>query len=116
MLVLDFHSRDDFADQDRLEKLSDSLRGRGHEVLAVEQDPEHGLHELRAVALDMGHREYFLSDEVVMTGEFRQLRLLYPHLKDLSGGKIQVMAGQAVTELTTRRALLDHLLETGRKG
>jgi DNA gyrase subunit B len=63
----------------------------------------------------MGHREYVLSDEVVLTGEFRQLRTLYPHLKDLTG-TIQIAAGSSTMVTTQRRELLDSLLEAGRKG
>ncbi|MBP7148068.1 MAG: DNA topoisomerase (ATP-hydrolyzing) subunit B [Acidobacteria bacterium] len=116
LLELGFGARDDF-DEDRLEELAELLRSRGHEVKALEQDQEHGTCELRAVALDHGHREYVLSDDVVLTGEYRQMRALYPHLKDLGAGTpIQVTAGGKTTELVTRRELLDHLLEAGRKG
>jgi DNA gyrase subunit B len=110
-----FSRREHFEDELRLEALAEHLRARGHEILSIEPDPEHGLRELRAVALELGHREYVLSDEVVLTGEFRQLRTLYPHLKDLTG-TIQIAAGASTIVTTHRRELLDLLLEAGRKG
>ncbi len=117
LLDLGFTGRQDFADRERMEQLSRLIAERGHEVRELETDVEHGVYELRAVALDRGHREYLVNDEVVLSGEFRQLRALFPHLRDLSEGPIEVLAGGAVVaELTGRANLLDNLLEAGRKG
>ncbi len=121
MLELDFGSRQDFADRARLEALGEKIVARGHELREIETDEGHGLFELRAIALDRGHREYLITDEVVSSGEYRQLRSLFAHLKDISDGTAQVIDGEGdkakvVAELTTRAQLLDHLLETGRKG
>jgi DNA gyrase subunit B len=110
-------SRQDFADRDRLEKLAQRLLAAGHEVLDIEPDEEHGVFELRAAAHDRGRREYLIHDELVLSGEFRQLRTLYPHLVDLSRGPVEVRTnGEHLVELHSRGDLLDHLLEVGRKG
>ncbi len=110
-----FTGREDFESDIRLEELAETLRGRGHEILSIEPDPEHGVREVRAVARELGHREYVLSDEVVMTGEYRQLRALHPRLKDLTGS-LEIVSGSTVTKIAARRELLETLLEAGRKG
>jgi DNA gyrase subunit B len=120
LLDLGFGGADDFADQDKLARLSDELISLGHQVFEIEPDKEHSSFTLRAVALEMGHREYLLNDEVVTSGEYRQLRSLYPHVKDLSAGAIEIYStGEKAERLDTvgsREELLDALLEAGRKG
>jgi DNA gyrase subunit B len=114
-----FHAQD-FADLAKLETLSQKLLALGHHVGDIEPDKEHGTYTVRAIALDMGHREYVLNDEVVTSGEFRQLRSLYVHLRDLGLGPIEVLPasgeGSALQTVGSREELLDTLLEAGRKG
>ncbi len=116
LLRLGFSGREDFADEAKLEELSKALEAAGHDVREIVRNEEHGDFEIRAVALDMGHRAYRLSDEVVTTGEYRQLRSLHPHIAELGDGAIEVTAGEKRVELGSPRELLDHLLEAGRAG
>ncbi len=73
LLELGFASRADFATEARLKELAERLGEIGHDVREIEPDTEHGGFELRAVALKQGHKEYALVDELVMSGEYRQL-------------------------------------------
>ncbi|MDH3285654.1 MAG: DNA topoisomerase (ATP-hydrolyzing) subunit B [Acidobacteriota bacterium] len=116
LLDLGFASRADFASEARMKELGGRLKELGHDVREIEPDTEHGGFELRAVALKQGHKEYVLVDELVMSGEYRQLRSLYPHLKDLGDGPISIAAGDEESEVRSRKDLLDHLLEFGRRG
>ncbi|NJN63536.1 MAG: DNA topoisomerase (ATP-hydrolyzing) subunit B [Acidobacteria bacterium] len=116
LIDLGYQRPDDFRDRERLEILGNRLREFGHDVKAFDTDPEHGVYELKAVAMEQGHREYTLSDDVVMTGEYRQLLVLYPHLRDLGQSEVEVTTGSRSAILPSRVQLLDHLLEEGRKG
>ena len=116
MLELDFTDHEDFKSRDRLNELVARLEGIGHEVRALDEDEEHGGLEIVAVALDQGHREYTVSDELMLTGEYRQLRTLYPHMKDLGSGEIEVANGDQRVTVSSRQDLLDRLLEEGRRG
>ncbi|UCF69042.1 MAG: DNA gyrase subunit B, partial [Acidobacteriota bacterium] len=116
MLERGFATQEDFGDREKLEQLADALREKGHQVREIEPDREHGVYDIRAVDLEHGHRQYRLRDEIVMSGEYRQLRALHPHLKDVAGGQIEIVAGENATTVSSRRELLDHLLEVGRRG
>jgi DNA gyrase subunit B len=120
LLDLELFHAQDFADLAKLETLSERLVALGHHVGDIEPDKEHGTYTVRAIALDMGHREYVLNDEVVTSGEFRQLRSLYVHLRELGVGPIEVLTasgeGSALQTVGSREELLDTLLEAGRKG
>ena len=107
---------EDFADEEKVAVIARRLEERGHRVRGIEPDREHGTRSVRAVDLERGHRVYVLGDEVVLTGEYRQLRALHPHLRELGEGPVLVRADGQVTELPGREKLLDHLLEAGRKG
>ena len=108
--------REQFSDEVKIQAFADRLKEKGHEIREIMTDEEHGDLEIRAIALDQGHREYLLGEDVVSTGEFRQLATLYPHVRSLSGGRIEVVASSGVTTLASREEVLDHLLEVGRKG
>jgi DNA gyrase subunit B len=115
-LKLGFASRDDFHDPDRLEQLGRAIEQRSHRVMAIERNEEHGDYQLRAVALDQGHRLYVVSDELVSSGEYRQLKALFPYIDALGDGPIEVEAGGEIVEVAGPKQLLDHLLESGRSG
>jgi DNA gyrase subunit B len=116
LLELGLHRPEHFQEPGNLERLSERLRARGHIVVQIEPDEEHGNFELRSVDMQEGQREYVLNDEVVLTGEYRKLVALYPHLHDLGDGTIQIVTGDRVMEVPSRAELLDELLEIGRKG
>ena len=116
MLEHGIETPQDLADRDKLDHLSTQLSAIGHEVRNIELDREHGVFEVHATDMGQGHKEYVLNDEVVLSGEYRQLRALYPHLKDLGDHGIQVASGESVTEIPSRRELLESLLEVGRRG
>ncbi|HHN73795.1 MAG TPA: DNA topoisomerase (ATP-hydrolyzing) subunit B [Acidobacteria bacterium] len=116
LLERGFSSREDFSDRPRLERLAETLEALGHDVRSIEENPEHGDYSIRAVAMNLGHREYVLSDNVVLTGEYRQLRTLYPHIAELDHGPIEVLHDGKVETVDGAAALLDSLLEAGRHG
>ncbi|MDQ7006697.1 MAG: DNA topoisomerase (ATP-hydrolyzing) subunit B [Acidobacteriota bacterium] len=116
LLERGFASRADFSDRPRLERLAETLESLGHDVRSIEENPEHGDYSIRAVAMNLGHREYVLSDDVVLTGEYRQLRTLYPHIAELDHGPIEVHHNGTVETIDTAAELLDSLLEAGRRG
>ncbi|RMG48712.1 MAG: DNA topoisomerase (ATP-hydrolyzing) subunit B [Acidobacteria bacterium] len=111
-----FATKEDFASGERVEALSRRIAEMGHEVAGIDRDVEHGVFQIQAIALDHGHRAYVVNDELVMSGEYRQLRALYPHLKPLGRSDIEIVAGSSVTKVGSRRELLDRLLEAGRRG
>ncbi len=107
---------EDFADEEKVARIAARLEERGHRVAGIEPDREHGTQSIRAVDLGRGHRAYLLGDEVVLTGEYRQLRAIHPHLRELGEGPVLVRANGQETELPSREELLDHLLDAGRRG
>jgi DNA gyrase subunit B len=111
-----FTSKDDFKDPARLEDFGRVLEQKGHRVMSIERNEEHGDYQIRAVALDQGHRLYVVNDELIASGEYRQLKALFPYIDALGDGPIQVEAGGQVTEVAGPKLLLDHLLEAGRSG
>ncbi|RMF76114.1 MAG: DNA topoisomerase (ATP-hydrolyzing) subunit B [Acidobacteria bacterium] len=116
MLELRMTDRELFRDTEALERLRGELERIGHEVRAIDKDREHGAFVLRAVDLERGHREYELSEELVMTGEFRQMAALYPQLRDLGRSGIEVIVSGRPPITAERSELLDRLLEIGRRG
>ncbi len=116
MLELRMTDRELFADRETLERLREELARLGHEVRGIDEDREHGSWVLRAVDLERGHREYTLSEELSMSGEFRQMAALYPQLRDLgrTGIEVEVQGRQPI--VVDRSELLDRLLEIGRRG
>ncbi len=116
MLRDDFQDRDDFRNEAKLRALATQLEDQGHRIVELPRNEEHADFEIRAVDLSTGHREYLVSDEIVASGEYRQLRTLYPHIQQLGDQALEVRSGESVATLASPRELLDHLLDTGRKG
>jgi DNA gyrase subunit B len=111
-----FAERLHFEDEARVEALAGPLEAIGHHVVGTERDDEHGLWELVVRSSLRGQREFRVNLELVQTVEYRQLRRLRGEIAKLDQTPIRVVQGKEERELESKEALLDHLLETGRRG
>ncbi len=108
--------RTDFEDKARLEALAIRLSVLGHDVAAPERDEEHGLHQLRVRSASRGRREFLVNLELWQAVEMRQLRKLHPAISALSIPPLFVRQNGDACSLESKEALLEHLLDAGRKG
>ena len=111
-----FEARDDFADADKVGKLQAALEQAGHAVLDLGRDPESGYHELHGRTGGHSQRDYHVNFEVVQSVEYRRLRRLEPTVAKLANPPLTVVEGDKETALETKEALLDYLMEAGKKG
>ena len=87
-------------------------------VFAFVADEEHGSYELLARSGGHGRREFRVNFELVQSVEFRRLRRLRPSIEALDAPPLIVRTTGKDDEvsLDSKLALLDHLMEAGKKG
>jgi len=108
--------RVDFEGPGKIDALVAGLEALGHHVIGTARDEEHGLYELAVRSGTRGQREFRVNFELVQTVEYRQLRRLLPDVSKLALGRLVVRQGQDETELDSKEALLEHLMEAGKRG
>jgi DNA gyrase subunit B len=108
--------RSDFEGPAKVDALVPGLEALGHHVVGTARDEEHGLYELAVRSGTRGQREFRVNFELVQSVEYRQLRRLLPDVAKLALGKLIVRQGQEETELDSKEALLEHLMEAGKRG
>jgi DNA gyrase subunit B len=109
--------RVDFEQPEKLMQLADVLAALGHEVVATVADEEHGLYELVARSASHGRREFRVNFELGQSVELRRLRRLVPAVEPLTRTPITVIQdGKDDLTLPTKEELLEHMLESGKKG
>jgi len=108
--------RADFERPERLHELAARLESLGHEPGPTVKDEEHGLYELAARSATHGKREFRVNHELAQSVELRQLRRLAPALRPLREGPITVRHGAEEAVLGSKEQLLQHLMESGKKG
>jgi len=116
MLACELRERQDFETPHKLHALAERIQSRGHEVLSTVADEEHGLYELAGRSATHGKREFRISFELAQSVELRQLRRLAEVVAPLARAPLYVRQGAEEKELASREALLEHLMESGRKG
>jgi DNA gyrase subunit B len=117
VLAAELVARKDFEEPGKLGPLADRLEALGHEVVATVTDEEHGLYELVARSASHGRREFRVNFELAQTVELRQLRRLFPAIEPLVHTPLVVLKdGTSETSLDTKEELLEHLVDSGKKG
>jgi DNA gyrase subunit B len=111
-----FAERDDFSSAERLEALAEQFRDLGMQVGEVEEETEHKHYRLRVRSEAHGNRWCPVDDELVITGEYRKLLVLHRELAALGNGPLVVCNGDEKVQVADGSALLDHLMEAGRRG
>jgi DNA gyrase subunit B len=79
-------------------------------------DPEHELLQLRVRSSARGRREFDVNLEFWQAVEMRQMRRLHPTVAPLTGGPLLVRQNGEETSLGSKEALLQHLMEVGKRG
>jgi DNA gyrase subunit B len=108
--------RSDFEVKAKLETLGARLEALGHDVSAPERDEEHGLLQLRVRSATRGRREFLVNLELWQAVEMRQIRRLHPTIAPLAKGPLVVRQNGDVETLDSKEALLQHLMDAGKKG
>jgi DNA gyrase subunit B len=116
MLEHGMTDRHDFEAVDKLEGMVPAIEELGHQIVSTSRDDEHGLFELIVRSATHGQREFRINFELVQTVEYRQMWRLRPDVEKLHHAKLVVRSGNDERELETKEALLEHLLEAGKKG
>ncbi|HEX4825962.1 MAG TPA: DNA topoisomerase (ATP-hydrolyzing) subunit B [Candidatus Polarisedimenticolaceae bacterium] len=109
-------ARTDFESRAKLEALGARLAALGHDVSAPEPDEEHGLLQLRVRSAVRGRREFFVNLELWQAVEMRQMRKLQPTISTVAKGPLVVRHNGDVASLDSKKELLTHLMEAGKKG
>ncbi len=108
--------RSDFESRERLEPLASRLEAAGHSIQSIERDEEHGLFEVEVRPATPGRRELRVNWELAQSPEMRQLRRLRQVVAPLLGPPVVVVEDGQETALDSKEALLQHLMEAGKKG
>ena len=117
LLAAELVERADFEQPDKLIPLADKLAELGHEIVATVSDEEHGLYELVARSVSQGRREFRVNFEMAQAVELRRLRRLASAVEPLTHTPVTVTQnGKDDVTLETKEDLLEHMLESGKKG
>ncbi|MCP3982667.1 MAG: DNA topoisomerase (ATP-hydrolyzing) subunit B [bacterium] len=116
LLTSDLRDREQFETEEMLEALTPKLEALGHQIVSTVRDEEHGLFETIIRSGHRGQREYRVNFQLVQTVEFRKLVRLQPSIERLSAAPLVVAENGRKTELDSKEALLEHLMEAGKKG
>jgi DNA gyrase subunit B len=108
--------RADFESEAGLKALAAKLEGLGHEITSTVKDDEHGLYELVARSREPGRPTYCINHDLVQSVELRRLRKIQERIDPLMSGTLTVMHGDNEHALETKEELLEHLMESGKKG
>jgi DNA gyrase subunit B len=109
-------SRDDFRDRDKVGAMADRLEELNQRVMSIDQDEESGGFDIVVRSTERGQREYHVRHELVQTVEMRRLRRLGEQVALLQTPPFNVRQGDRIETLTSKEALLDFLMEAGKKG
>ncbi len=116
VLELGILVREDFETADKLERLAERAAALGHTVKGIEKDEAHGLFELQIRSATRGKREFAVNHELVSGVEFKNLRYLSREIAELFHAPIVVAENGTETRLESKEKLLEHLMESGKKG
>ena len=108
--------RSDFETLAKLEALKDKIAALGHTVRGIRKDEAHGLYELPVRSATRGKREFAIGYELVSGVEFKNLRGLYKEILDVARAPVIVAENGNETRLESKEKLLEHLMESGKKG
>jgi DNA gyrase subunit B len=116
LLVHGLSDRHDFESVEKLEGLVADLEELGHHVVNTAKDEDHELYELVLRSGTHGQREFRINFELVQTVASRPLLRLRPDVSKLDHRKLIVLSGSDERELGSKEELLQHLMESGKKG
>ena len=116
LLDHELSDRSDFEGVEKLDGLVAGFEALGHQVVNTARDEEHGLYELVLRSGTHGQREFRINFELVQTVEYRQLSRLRPDVSKLDHNRLVVLSAKDERELASKEELLEHLMESGKKG
>jgi len=116
LLGEDVHDVTTFQEQGPLEKIRQRVVQTGRAVGEIEKDEEHNLFQFTHKTLMRNFPEIALSWEVVSSIEYKSLRQLNAEMVELAKPPFMVSLDGKEIAIESKRALLDHLLEEGKKG
>ena len=116
LLEADVHDVATFQEQDRLERIRQRVAESGRSAEEIEKDEEHNLLQFAYKTQLRSHPQVTLGWEVVSSIEYKNLRNLNAEMVELAKPPFLVSLEGKETAIGSKRALLDHLLEEGKKG
>lgn len=118
-------SADSLKEENEVNRLIESVRGamkaEGNDNSSVQftsmKDPEHEIFTIKCVSKKNGsHFETVIDKDLASSPEFTELRSILKSLKDTGEPPFAIKNGGGDTEITSFKALMDYVLEIGKKG
>jgi len=105
-----------FQTQESLEKIRKRIIEAGRSAEEIEKDEEHNLFQFSYKTQIRSIPEVTLSLELVSSIEYKSLRQMSAEMVELAKPPFLVSLDGKETAIESKRALLEHLLEEGKKG
>jgi len=112
----DVHDVATFQTQESLEKIRKRVIEAGRNAEEIDKDEEHNLFQFNYKTQLRSIPEVTLSWELVSTIEYKSLRQMSAEMVELAKPPFLVSLDGKETAIESKRALLEHLLEEGKKG
>ncbi len=116
LLEEDVHDVSTFQDAEALEKVRARVQQSGRAVEELEKDEEHNLFRFDYRTQLRSFPVVTISWDLISSIEYRSLRQLNREMVELAKPPFLVSLNGTETAIESKRALLDHLLEEGKKG
>ena len=116
LLEEDVHDVSTFQSPEALEKIRQRILGTGRGSEEIEKDEEHNLYQFTHKTQLRSFPETTLSWDLVNSIEYKNLRQMNAEMVELSKPPFLVSLEAKETAIESKRALLEHLLEEGKKG
>jgi DNA gyrase subunit B len=116
LLEADVHDVAVFQEPERLEKIRQRVIQSGRPAEEIEKDEEHNLYRFGHKTLLRSFPQVTLSWDLVSSIEYKNLRQLNAEMVELARPPFMVSLDGKEVAIESKRALLDHLLEEGKKG
>ena len=116
LLEADVHDVAVFQEPERLEKIRQRVIQSGRPAEEIDKDEEHNLYRFGHKTLLRSFPQVTLSWDLVSSIEYKSLRQLNAEMVELSRPPFMVSLDGKEVAIESKRALLDHLLEEGKKG
>ncbi|HEU5179249.1 MAG TPA: DNA topoisomerase (ATP-hydrolyzing) subunit B [Candidatus Polarisedimenticolia bacterium] len=116
LLEEDVHDVSTFQNPEALEKIRGRVQQSGRNVEDLEKDEEHNLFRFAYKTRIRSVPQATISWDLVSSIEYRSLRQLNREMVELAKPPFLVSLNGSETAIESKRALLDHLLDEGKKG
>ncbi|MFQ5876725.1 MAG: DNA topoisomerase (ATP-hydrolyzing) subunit B [Acidobacteriota bacterium] len=110
------HEVSTFQSAEKLERVREAIEAAGYRSSDLQRDEEHGRYTLEVASRSRGHVGGTVGWDLVSSVEYRTLWGLRVSLGVLSRPPFVISENGSETSVATRRELLQHLMEEGKKG